>query len=267
MSNVAVGLGQQLLRRKPIIFQRKHHTGEELTRNLGTFQLMMFGVGATVGTGIFFVLSEAIPVAGPAVIISFIVAAVCAGLSALCYAELSSAIPVSGSTYTYHALGEGLAVLVGGCVLLEYGVATSAVAVGWSGYFNELLDNLFGFQLPDALSTSFVPGIDGEPTGGVINLPAVVLVMMCMLLLLRGASESATINAVMVCIKLGVLVLFIVLAFTAFNADHFDNFFQFGAAGIPLRRAPSSSPSSGSMPSRGERRTRRRRFPGRSSAR
>src|SRR6478752_4774204 len=220
MSNVAMGLGQQLLRRKPIIFQHKHHTGEELTRNLGTFQLMMFGVGATVGTGIFFVLSEAIPVAGPAVIISFLVAAFCAGLSALCYAELASAIPVSGSTYsfTYHALGEGLAVLVGGCVLLEYGVATSAVAVGWSGYFNELLHNLFGFQLPTALSTSFVPGVDGEPTGGVINLPAVVLVMMCMLLLLRGASESATINAVMV--------------FTAFNADHYENFFQFGVAGI-----------------------------------
>jgi len=234
MSNVAMGLGQQLLRRKPIIFQHKHHTGEELTRNLGTFQLMMFGVGATVGTGIFFVLSEAIPVAGPAVIISFIVAAVCAGLSALCYAELASAIPVSGSTYsfTYHALGEGLAVLVGGCVLLEYGVATSAVAVGWSGYFNELLYNLFGFQLPTALSTSFVPGTDGEPTGGIINLPAVVLVMLCMLLLLRGASESATINAVMVCIKLGVLALFVVLAFTAFNADHYENFFQFGAAGI-----------------------------------
>jgi amino acid transporter len=234
MSNGALGLGQQLMRRKPIIVQHKHHTGEELPRSLSTFQLMMFGVGATVGTGIFFVLSEAIPVAGPAVILSFLLAAICAGLSALCYAELASAIPVSGSTYsfTYHALGEGLAVLVAGCVLLEYGVATSAVAVGWSGYFNELLNNLFGFELPTALSTSFVPGTDGAPTGGIINLPAVVLVMMCMLLLIRGASESATVNAVMVCIKLGVLGMFIVLGFTAFNADHFSNFFQFGAAGV-----------------------------------
>jgi APA family basic amino acid/polyamine antiporter len=226
-------LGKQLLRRKPIIFQLKHHPGEELKRNLGTFQLMMFGVGATIGTGIFFVLSESIPLAGPAVIISFLLAALAAGLAALCYAELSSSIPVSGSSYsfTYHALGEGAAILVGGCVLLEYGVAVSAVAVGWSGYFNELLHHLFGWQLPRELSASFVPGDDGAATGGIINLPAVVLVLLCMLLLIRGASESATINAIMVCIKLGVLAMFIVIGFSAFNADHFSNFFA-QAAGI-----------------------------------
>ncbi|MFT4052581.1 MAG: amino acid permease [Microbacterium sp.] len=220
-------LGDQLLRRKPILFQHASRSGEELPRTLGTFQLTMFGVGATVGTGIFFVLSEAIPKAGASVLISFVVAAVCAGLSALCYAELSSAIPVSGSTYsyTYHALGEFAAIVVAGCVLLEYGVSTSAVAVGWSGYFNELLHSLFGFMLPTELSVSFVPGIDGEATGGVINLPAVVLVIMCMLLLLRGASESATINAIMVLVKLGVLVLFVIIGFSAFDADHFSNFF------------------------------------------
>ncbi|WP_282837784.1 APC family permease [Microbacterium flavum] len=226
-------LGQQLARRKPIVFQRRHHDGQELARNLGTFQLMMFGVGATIGTGIFFVLSEAIPLAGPAVILSFLLAAVAAGLSALCYAELASSIPVSGSSYSfsYHALGEGAAVLVGGCVLLEYGVAVSAVAVGWSGYFNELLDHLFGWQLPAALSRSFVPGDDGAATGGILNLPAIVLVILCMLLLIRGASESATVNAIMVMVKLGVLTLFIVIGFSAFTADHFDNFFG-QAAGI-----------------------------------
>lgn len=229
-----VQLKEQLLRRKPIIIQQRHHKGHELARTLGTFQLMMFGVGATVGTGIFFVLSESIPKAGPAVIISFIVAAICAGLSALCYAELSSAIPVSGSTYsyTYHALGEIWAVIIAGCVLLEYGVAVSAVAVGWSGYFNELLQNTLGFRLPEALSISFVPGSDGVATGGVINLPAVVLVLLCMLLLIRGVAESATVNTIMVLIKLGVLLLFIVIGFSAFNADHFENFFEFGAAGI-----------------------------------
>ncbi|MFT4214194.1 MAG: amino acid permease [Microbacterium sp.] len=226
-------LTDQLLRRKPIIFQHKHHEGEELPRTLGTFQLTMFGVGATVGTGIFFVLSEAIPKAGPAVLISFVLAAICAGLSALCYAELSSAIPVSGSTYsyTYHALGEFAAIIVAGCVILEYGVATSAVAVGWSGYFNELLHSLFGFSLPTELSLSFVPGADGAATGGIINLPAIVLVVLCMLLLLRGASESATVNAIMVLIKLSVLVLFVIIGFSAFNADHFSNFFG-QAAGI-----------------------------------
>jgi APA family basic amino acid/polyamine antiporter len=227
-------LGDQLKRRKPIVFRRHHHPGEELGRGLTTFQLTMFGVGATVGTGIFFVLSESVPEAGPAVIVSFIIAGLAAGLSALCYAELASAIPVSGSTYSYayHAMGEFVAVVIAGCVLLEYGVATAAVAVGWSGYFNELLDSTLGFQIPQTLSASFIPGTDGEATGGLINLPAVVLVFLCMLLLLRGATESAKVNAIMVMIKLGVLVLFVVIGLTAFNSDHFDNFFGSGLGGV-----------------------------------
>jgi amino acid transporter len=100
-------LAEQLRRRKPIVFRDHHHEGEELKRGITTFQLTMFGVGATVGTGIFFVLSESVPEAGPAVIISFLIAGLAAGLSALCYAELASAIPVSGSTYSYayHAMG------------------------------------------------------------------------------------------------------------------------------------------------------------------
>jgi len=238
MANTRLGplppLREQLLRRKPIVFQHQHHVGEELARNMTTFQLTMFGVGATVGTGIFFVLGEAVPKAGPAVLVSFLIAGLAAGLSALCYAELASAIPVSGSTYSYayHALGEIVAVVIAGCVLLEYGVATGAVAVGWSGYFNELIDSLFGFRLPQALSVSPIPGIDGEPTGGLINLPAVVLVLLCMLLLLRGASESARVNAIMVMIKLGVLLLFVVIGLTAFQADHFANFFAAGFAGV-----------------------------------
>ncbi len=227
-------LADQLRRRKPIVFRDHHHEGEELKRGITTFQLTMFGVGATVGTGIFFVLGEAVPKAGPAVLVSFIIAGIAAGLSAICYAELASAIPVSGSTYSYayHAMGELVAVIIAGCVLLEYGVATGAVAVGWSGYFNELTDSLFGVRLPQALSISPIPGLDGEPTGGLINLPAVVLVLLCMLLLLRGVSESARMNAIMVLIKLGVLVLFVVLGLTAFKADHFDNFFSSGFGGI-----------------------------------
>ena len=229
-----MSLGDQLKRRKPIVFQHKHHQGEELARNLSTFQLMMFGVGATVGTGVFFVLGEAVPKAGPAVLVSFLIAGLAAGLSALCYAELASAIPVSGSTYSYayHAMGELVAVVIAGCVLLEYGVATGAVAVGWSGYFNELLSETIGWRLPQALSISPIPGTDGEPTGGLINLPAVVLVLLCMVLLIRGASESARVNAIMVLIKLGVLILFAVIGFTAFDADHFSNFFGKGLAGV-----------------------------------
>ena len=231
---MTISLGEQLKRRKPIVFQHRHHQGEELARSLSTFQLMMFGVGATVGTGIFFVLGEAVPKAGPAVLVSFTIAAIAAGLSALCYAELASAIPVSGSTYSYayHALGELVAVIIAGCVLLEYGVATGAVAVGWSGYFNELLSEVVGWRLPEALSVSPIPGSDGQATGGLINLPAVALVLLCMLLLIRGASESAKINAIMVIIKLTVLVLFAVIGFSAFNAHHFSNFFGMGFSGV-----------------------------------
>ena len=232
---MAQSLSQQFARRKPIVFTKHQHPGEELARNLTAFQLTMFGVGATVGTGIFFVLSESVPEAGPAVLVSFVVAGIAAGLSALCYAELASAIPVSGSTYSYayHAMGELVAVVIAGCVLLEYGVATGAVAVGWSGYFNALLDSLFGWQLPQALSVSPIPGPDDiGATGGLVNLPAVVLVLLCMLLLIRGASESAKINTIMVLVKLAVLVLFVGIAVTAFEADHFENFWQSGVAGV-----------------------------------
>ena len=166
----------------------------------------MFGVGATIGTGIFIVLTVAVPVGGPAVILSFVMAGVVAGLTAICYAELASAVPVSGSSYSYAyaTLGEGVAMVVAACLLLEYGVSSAAVAVGWSQYLNELFDNLFGFTIPDALA-------DAPEQGGVLNLPAVILIVLCSLLLIRGASESAKVNAVMVLIKLGVLALFIVL--------------------------------------------------------
>lgn len=189
----------------------------------------MFGVGATVGTGIFFVLSEAVPKSGPAVILSFLVAGIAAGLAAICYAELASTIPVSGSTYSYAyaALGEIVAMGVAACLLLEYGVSTAAVAVGWSQYLDKLLENVFGVGLPDALAAA---PFDDSP--GVINLPAVVLVGLCALLLIRGASESAAVNTVMVIIKLAVLLLFVVVGFTAFNSGNLTDFAPFGAAGV-----------------------------------
>src|SRR4051795_3673449 len=155
---MSVTLSEQLVRKKPMA-TKGPHDGPDLERSFGTFQLTMFGVGATVGTGIFFVLQEAVPDAGPAVIISFLIAGLAAGLSALCYAEMASAIPVSGSTYSYayHAFGELVAMGIAACVLLEYGVSSGAVAVGWSGYLNELLENVFGWHLPDALSYSPIP--------------------------------------------------------------------------------------------------------------
>jgi amino acid transporter len=222
---------EQLFRRKPVpemSAESGTDTGEsELARTIGLFQLSMFGVGATIGTGIFFVLSEAVPVAGPAVIWSFVMAGAVAGLTAICYAELASAVPVSGSSYSYAyaTLGELPAIGVAACLLLEYGVSAAAVAVGWSQYVNELLDNLFGVSLPENVSQA-------PEQGGVLNLPAVILILLCTLLLIRGASESATVNAVMVSIKICVLVLFILIGITGWNSDNMTPFSPEGINGI-----------------------------------
>ncbi len=223
---------QQALRRKPVDVMAAEtgvdgHGGGQLARTIGLFPLTMIGVGATIGTGIFFILSEAVPVAGPAVVWSFVIAGVVAGLTALCYAELASAVPVSGSSYSYAyaTLGEVVAMAVAGCLLLEYGVSGAAVAVGWSQYLNQLLGNLFGLQIPEALSQS-------PEGGGLINLPAVVLVALCALLLVRGASESATVNAIMVIIKLAVLVMFVVIGVTGWNSDNLADFAPFGITGV-----------------------------------
>jgi basic amino acid/polyamine antiporter, APA family len=224
-------LWQQLWRRKPVTVMAEETgadtEGGELKRSIGLFQLTLFGVGATIGTGIFVILTDAVPEAGPAVILAFVMAGVVAGLTAICYAELASAVPVSGSSYSYAyaTLGEVVAVVVAACLLLEYGVSAAGVAVGWSQYLNELLDNLFGFTIPDSISQA-------PEQGGVFNVPAVVLIWLCALLLLRGASESAKVNAVMVLIKVAVLVLFIAVGVTGWNSDNLSNFTPAGFDGI-----------------------------------
>jgi len=201
--------GQQLIRTKPVDSSKE---GEErnssgLHRSLGLFSLTMIGVGATIGTGIFFTMVEAVPKAGPSVILSFLLAALTAGLTALCYAELSSRIPASGSSYSYAyaTVGEFAAYIVAACLLLEYGLAASATAVGWSAYLNNFLSNAVGWQIPEMLrSPMIVAGAKGvEIHSGQINLPPIILVIVCGFLLLRGTKESATVNAVMVMIKSG----------------------------------------------------------------
>ncbi|MBO3086055.1 APC family permease [Cellulomonas fengjieae] len=228
MTTPQTSLSAQIWRKKPIT-PATATSSEGLQRSIGTFTLMMFGVGATVGTGVFFVMHEAVPDAGPAVVISFLLAGLAAGLSALSYAEMASAVPVSGSTYSYAyaTLGELIAMGVAACLLLEYGVSTAAVAVGWSDYLNQLLHNLIGWQIPTALSAA---PWDAEP--GFVNLPALILVLMCAILLIRGAAESATANAVMVVIKLAVLLMFVAIAFTGFHADNFADFAPNGITGI-----------------------------------
>jgi basic amino acid/polyamine antiporter, APA family len=227
----AVSLREKLLRRKPVGVMADETGadtgGGELKRTIGLFQLTLFGVGATIGTGIFVILSDAVPIAGPAVILSFVMAGVVAGLTAICYAELAGAVPVSGSSYSYAyaTLGEAVAMIVAACLLLEYGVSAAGVAVGWSQYLNELLDNLFGFTIPDAISQA-------PEQGGVFNVPAVVLIWLCTLLLLRGASESAKVNAIMVLIKIAVLALFIIVGLQGWESDHLSNFAPDGFNGI-----------------------------------
>src|SRR5215204_5313992 len=224
-------LREQILRRKPVTAYVEETgadtEGGELARTISLFQLSLFGIGATIGTGIFIVLTQAVPISGPSVVFAFIFAGVVAGLTAICYAELASAVPVSGSSYSYAyaTLGEGVAMVVAACLLLEYGVSAAAVAVGWSQYLNELFDNLFGFTIPENLANA--PEQDG-----IFNVPAVILVVLCTLLLLRGASESAKVNAIMVLIKLGVLVLFIVVGVTGWDSDNLSDFAPFGVDGI-----------------------------------
>jgi len=218
-------LGQQLLRRKPTTPPAANEA--HLKRSIGLFSLTMIGVGGTLGTGIFTVLSSSVPIAGPAIVISFIIGGIVAGLTALCYAEMAGAVPVSGSTYSYAyaTLGEAPAMGVGACLLLEYGVSTAAVAVGWSQYVNQLLLNLFGWQIPTALSQS-------PEEGGVINIPAIIVIVLCGLLLIRGASESTTVNSIMVVVKIGVILFFCAVAVTGWNADHFADFAPHGIQGI-----------------------------------
>jgi APA family basic amino acid/polyamine antiporter len=227
----APSLRDKMLRRKPVAVMADEtgadSDGGELKRSIGLFQLTLFGVGATIGTGIFVILSQAVPEAGPAVILSFVLAGTVAGLTAICYAELAGAVPVSGSSYSYAyaTLGEAVAMVVAACLLLEYGVSAAGVAVGWSQYLNELLDNLFGFTIPDSISSA-------PEQGGVFNVPAVVLIWLCALLLLRGASESAKINAIMVMIKIAVLGLFIVVGLQGWSSDNLSSFTPSGFDGI-----------------------------------
>ncbi len=203
------------------------HPDAGLKRSVGSVQLTAFGVGAIIGTGIFVVIGEGAGIAGPAVILAFCLAALACVFSALSYAELASSIPVSGSAYTYAyaTLGEAVAWIIGWDLILEYGVSVAAVAVGWGANFNVFLDSTFGVELPLAIATS-------PENGGVVNLPAVAVVMGITFLLARGVRESARANLVMVVIKLAVLLFFIAVAISAFSTRNFTPFAPSGTDGV-----------------------------------
>ncbi|HWH17448.1 MAG TPA: amino acid permease [Allosphingosinicella sp.] len=205
---------------------------KSLHRSLGALQLTLFGVGCIIGTGIFVLTSVGAQKAGPALILSFIIAGAVCVVAALCYAEISSMVPVSGSAYTYSyaVQGELLAWTVGWALLLEYAVGASAVSVGWSNYFtNSVLEASLGIDLPAWLQTG--PVIFGGSPGGLINLPAALIALLVTGLLVIGTTESARVNAVLVAIKVTALTAFVVLTIPAIEGDNFSPFMPGGVFG------------------------------------
>ena len=215
---------------------------KSLHRSLGAFQLTMLGIGAIIGTGIFVLTAEAAQKAGPGMMVSFLIAGFVCAVTALCYAEMASMIPVSGSAYTYSygVLGERVAWVVGWALILEYAIAASTVSVGWSGYMVGILHHL------NAL-VPFLPNIDvpaawatGPYDGGVINVPALFIALLVTSLLVIGTRESATVNAILVAIKILALIVFVVLALPVMNLDNFHPFAPNGWIGKGVAPAAAS---------------------------
>jgi len=202
-----------------------------LKRQLGAFQLTMLGIGAIIGTGIFVLTSVAAQSAGPAMMISFVIAAVVCALAALAYAELSSMVPVSGSayTYTYAVLGELAAWIVGWALVLEYAVAAGAVSVGWSGYMHGIFAQM-GIHMPAALMAGpfDTVTVNGVEQAGTFNVLAAACSLGITGLLILGTSKSAAFNSFLVVIKLLALGIFIVLALPSIDGANFQPFMPNG---------------------------------------
>ncbi|MED5018031.1 amino acid permease [Paenibacillus chibensis] len=216
------------------IFRKKtvgglEETDGKLKRTLSALDLTALGVGAIIGTGIFVLTGVAAAVhAGPALIISFAIAALTCVLSALCYSEFASSVPVSGSAYAYSyvAFGEIIAWVLGWDLILEYGVAAAAVASGWSSYFTGLLDG-FGIHLPAAISGAY-----DASRGSIVDLPAMVIIFVITYLLNRGVQETARFNGIMVIVKLVVVLLFIGVGAFYVKPDNWSPFLPFGVGGV-----------------------------------
>ena len=215
-------IAERMFARKSIAQVQRETQTSELKRTLGKWNLLLLGVGCIIGAGIFVRTGSAAALhAGPAVLLSFVVAGVVCAFAGLCYAELSSTLPVSGSAYTYGytTLGEFVAWIMGALLLLEYGLAASVVAVGWAGYVVSLLAD-FGLQIPAQFTgpagyTLMKDGapvlVDGQTVTTIFNLPAFLICMALAGLLVVGISESAKVNNVIVAIKVSVLTAFIVV--------------------------------------------------------
>ncbi|MCL5935243.1 MAG: amino acid permease, partial [Firmicutes bacterium] len=202
---------------------------QQLNRVLGPLDLTMLGIGAIIGTGIFVLTGVAAAEhAGPALVLSFIVAGLACVFAALCYAEFASTVPIAGSvySYSYFTLGEFVAWLIGWDLILEYGLAVSAVGTGWSGYFQNLLSG-FGVTLPVALTAA-----PGSAPGTMFNLPAFLIILLITWLLSKGVRESAKINNIMVVIKVAVVLIFIAVGIWYVKPANWTPFMPFGFSGV-----------------------------------
>lgn len=224
--------------RKPLsqLLHEAEETGENaLEKTLGPLGLVALGIGVIIGAGLFSITGiAAADFAGPAIIISFIIAAMGCAFAGLCYAEFASMIPVAGSAYTYSyaTMGEFVAWIIGWDLILEYAVGAATVASSWSGYLGELAKD-FGFEIPhEFLVTPF--------DGGIINLPAVVIVLLMSLVLIRGMRESSFVNAIIVILKVSIVLIFIAVGFqyirpenlTPFVPENTGKFGEYGISGI-----------------------------------
>src|SRR5579862_2327356 len=206
-----------LQRVKPLarILAEGANTDQGLKRSLGPWALTAMGIGAIIGTGIFVLTGVASATrAGPSLTVSFVVAGFVSALAALCYAEVASKVPISGSayTYTYATLGEFFAWIVGWGLVCEYALGAATVSVGWSGYFTNILQNMMNITIPAAWQHSH-----WDPTPGIANLPAAGIILLITALLVKGTRESGTVNAVIVAIKVAVVLFFI-----AIGVGHID---------------------------------------------
>jgi APA family basic amino acid/polyamine antiporter len=255
----------QLFRTKNIdaLIAASQDPGKCLKKTLGVWSLVAFGVGAVIGSGIFTVTGTAAagehflgksilkaPVldlllnggnaatlsgragAGPGISLSFVLVAIACGFAAICYAELASMIPIAGSAYTYSyaTLGEIFAWIIGWDLILEYAFSNMSVAVGFSAYFNDILDNLFGFHLPQQLSQPIF--VEGQRTGAWFNLPAFIVLLLLSYILVRGVRESAGTNNTMVVIKVVAILLFVFGAMKAVNTGNWHPFLPNGFSGV-----------------------------------
>jgi APA family basic amino acid/polyamine antiporter len=217
--------------RKPVVAREDMPEHHRLKQTLSWPHLVALGVGAIVGTGILTLIGVGAGKAGPAVILSFAIAGLICACAALAYAEVATMIPASGSAYTYSyvVFGELVAWMVGVALILEYTLVVSAVAVGWSGYAAGFLESI-GMGLPATL-------VKGPELGGIVNVPAIFIIVVVAGLLIAGTRESATLNAILVAIKMAALALFIAVALPVFNGANFEPFMPYG---FP-RSGPSGS--------------------------